>query len=86
VNKGTDPGLGHPVRCNQVQASRREKRLPKKKKVKDLDPKAKAKKVKGGRTNLNRHIGNTENNVLDAAGNTINRTGGAFNRALNPPS
>jgi hypothetical protein len=63
------------------------------KKAKDLDPKGRAKQVKGGRSRIGKHVANVEAHVGRAVGNviehgvgdTINHTGQAFNRALNPP-
>jgi hypothetical protein len=50
------------------------------KKLKDLDPKGRGKGVRGGRTNLNTHVGN----VTKGVGTAINNTGGMVNDALNP--
>jgi hypothetical protein len=59
---------------------RQTKRGAGKKKMKDLDPKAKGKGVKGGATSLGTHLGRIGGHVGDA----VNDTGGAFNNALNP--
>lgn len=59
-----------------------------KKRVKDLDPKGRAKKVKGGRTSLgdqaNRLVNRDASRVVKRAGEAINDTGETFNRTLNP--
>jgi hypothetical protein len=63
----------------------------KQKKMKDLDPKAKAKKVKGGYRRpgewggivVNRS-GRAVGKTVEGVGDTINATGSAFNRAMNP--
>jgi hypothetical protein len=57
------------------------------KKIKDLDPKAKGKGVRGGYTNLGKHasnVGTHAGNVVENVGEAINNTGKRFNRAMNP--
>jgi hypothetical protein len=60
-----------------------------KKKMKDLDPKAKGKNVKGGAPkgpvqHAGRILNRDVSRVTDGVGEAINDTGGAFNRTLNP--
>lgn len=64
----------------------------KQRKAKDLDPKSRAKKVKGGYTSLGTHLGRTSSRTgthvdrtVEGVGEGINETGKAFNRAMNPP-
>lgn len=51
-----------------------------KKKAKDLDPKARAKKVKGGRTT----IGTQVERIVSRTGRRVERVGQAIERGLNP--
>ena len=62
-------------------------RKAKKEALKDLNPKGRAKQVKGGRSHLRRdvsRVGRNARDIVSEAGDAVNATGRTFNRILNP--